>query len=127
MEGSGRGLKARLKLYLDEDVTPLLARALRQRGFDVTSAVELGHVGWSDEEQLEYAVSEGRAILTHNIRDFVRLHREWLSKGKEHFGIVVAPQFPLREFGAFLRRTLRFLNRWTSCSMRNNVIFLGRC
>ena len=33
------------KLYLDEDVTFLLARALGQRGHDVVSAIELGRIG----------------------------------------------------------------------------------
>jgi len=47
-----------LKLYLDENIPPLLAQQLRRRGFDVLSAHEVEMLGKDDEEQLEYA-SEG--------------------------------------------------------------------
>jgi ActR/RegA family two-component response regulator len=41
-----------LALYTDEDVTDLLARALRARGFDVVSAHENDTEGESDADQL---------------------------------------------------------------------------
>ena len=71
-----------LKLYLDEDVDPHLATALRNRGFDVVSALEIGLCGKTDREQLEYSASENRTLVTFNIRDFAKLHRQWQLKGK---------------------------------------------
>lgn len=116
----------KIKLYLDEDVTPVLARSLRDRGFDVTSALELDHFEWQDEEHLEYAVSESRTLFTFNIRHFVQLHRKWQAKHKSHCGIIVSPQFSIEAFGELLRRTLRALSAWTSESINNQLLFLGR-
>ena len=64
---------ADLRLYLDEDVRPRLAKVLRERGFDAVSAVELGRIAVSDAEHFAFAAQEGRALLTFNIQDFVPL------------------------------------------------------
>ena len=45
-----------LKLYTDEDVTDLLARTLRGRGFDIVSVHETDKRGITDAEQLELAI-----------------------------------------------------------------------
>jgi predicted nuclease of predicted toxin-antitoxin system len=92
-----------IKLYLDEDITPVLARVLRDRGFNVASALELGHSSWDDEAHLEYASSEGRTLLTYNIRHFAGLHKKWQSAGKIHEGIILSPQFSREQFGELLR------------------------
>ncbi len=67
--------QSQIKIYLDEDVRLLLAKVLRERGYDVISCVEEGLIGLSDEQQLLQAISKERAILSHNIRDFVHLHK----------------------------------------------------
>jgi hypothetical protein len=51
-----------IRLYLDENVFPDLAVAVRQRGFDATSAFDATMLGKSDEEQLHHAASEGRCL-----------------------------------------------------------------
>lgn len=77
----------RPSLYLDEcvpqDVTPLLLL----RGFDVLTAREAGVLGVMDDVQLSYAAEHGRVIISHNIHDFRRLHREGIS----HNGIFLVP------------------------------------
>ena len=45
-----------------------LAEALRRRDYDVETTVEAGTMEASDEEQLAYAVSQQRALVTHNIK-----------------------------------------------------------
>jgi predicted nuclease of predicted toxin-antitoxin system len=112
---------ASITLFLDEDVRPLLAEILRQRGYDATHVLEVNRAGKSDLEQLAYAVSQGRAVLTHNIRDYLLLDRQYRDQGKEHYGIIVSDQVPLREL---LRRTLRCLSRYTTEEVRNQVIWL---
>ncbi len=76
-----------IKLYLDEDVHKKTATALRLKGYDVISAHEVHNQSLSDYQQLEYAISEQRAIFTFDVGDFSRLHEEYIKKGKDHFGI----------------------------------------
>ena len=77
-------LRLFVALYTDADVSRDLAQQLRQRGFDAISAIDSGKPGLSDQEQLEYAISEQRAIVTFNIKDFAPLFEEYWFKGKEH-------------------------------------------
>jgi hypothetical protein len=70
---------------------------LRLRGFDVAHAQELQRKGRSDAEQLQHAASEGRCLVTYNVKDFVLLHREYTASGRSHCGLVVSKQLPLRE------------------------------
>ncbi|MBI3988571.1 MAG: DUF5615 family PIN-like protein [candidate division NC10 bacterium] len=46
-----------MKLYLDEDLSARVAKALRKLGYDVVSSHEVGNDGLPDEAQLSYAVS----------------------------------------------------------------------
>ena len=112
---------AKIFLLLDEDVRPLLADILRQRGYDAVHVLDLQRTGKTDAEQLEYATNQQRAILTHNIRDFIRLNRQYRESGKEHFGILLSEQVSLREL---LQRTLRFLGRRNAEEVKNNFFWL---
>jgi predicted nuclease of predicted toxin-antitoxin system len=112
---------AKITLFLDEDVRVLLAEILRQRGYDAVHVLDVGRGGKSDPDQLAYAVSQGRAMLTHNIRDYLLLDRAYQKQGREHHGIIVSDQVPLREL---LRRTLRCLSRYTAEEIQNRVIWL---
>ena len=58
-----------IKLYLDEDVDPLLASVLRERGIDCLSTREASNLGRSNAEQLAFATDHSRTILTLNVRD----------------------------------------------------------
>ncbi|MEW6419237.1 MAG: DUF5615 family PIN-like protein [Nitrospirota bacterium] len=53
-----------IRLYLDEMIPVVLALILRQHGYDVLAAKEVNMFGKSDEEQLAFAVSNRRAIIT---------------------------------------------------------------
>lgn len=55
-----------VEVYLDENVSTLVARLVRARGFEALTADEAGNKGLSDPEQLDFAVRSGRAIVTHN-------------------------------------------------------------
>ena len=108
-------------LLLDEDVRITLADILRQRGYDAVHVLEVGRGGKSDHQQLAYAVSQRRVMLTHNIRDYLLLDRTYRTQGTVHFGIIVSDQIPLREI---LRRTLRCLSRYTMEDMCNRIVWL---
>lgn len=79
-------------LYTDEDMSALVATLLRSRGLDVTTVPEQATLGKTDREQLEFATSIKRCILTHNRVDFERLHLQYLEENKQHFGIIIVPQ-----------------------------------
>ena len=58
-------------IYTDADIHGGLAAQIRLRGFDAISAYETGNAELSDPDQLAYAVSQRRAILTCNLLDSI--------------------------------------------------------
>jgi len=60
-----------IRLYLDEDVNPLPAASLRQRGHDASRVHELNRRGVADRKHFDYATIDDRTIMTFNIRDYV--------------------------------------------------------
>ncbi len=110
-------------LYFDEDVDARLAEALRQRGYDVETTREVGLLGVSDQQQLIYAVSQNRALVTHNIKHFPGIHTAWLEKGQKHWGIIILTGQP--EVGVWLRRMKNLLNHFSKEELRNCLLFLG--
>lgn len=111
-----------ISLYLDEDVSVKATAFLRHRGFNVVCTSEVGNMGKSDREQLEYSVSQGRALLTHNKRHFVALHEEYNQRGGKHFGIIVAGRRRSNE--DFVRRILRLLDQVTADEMVSQLRYL---
>lgn len=59
----------------------MLGEILRQRGYDAIHVLDAGRAGKSDAEQLAYAVSRQRAILTHNVRHFRLLNQKYHEEG----------------------------------------------
>ena len=104
-------------LYCDADVTPKLARLLRELGFDVVSTYEVGNMELTDAEQLAYAVNHGRAILTHNSKDFAPLFDQYWWEGRKHPGVIVSEQLPV---GELLRRAARLLSTITADELSNS-------
>jgi len=110
-----------LKLYLDEDVHKKVATALRLKGYDVISSHEVQKQSLSNYQQLEYAISEQRAIFTFNIGDFKRLHEKYVLSGKSHSGIILSKQIPLRET---VNRLTKFLFTRSSEEVKNNIFWI---
>lgn len=110
-----------VKIIIDEDVWTGLAEALRQAGYDAVSVSELGRQGLSDEEQLWFAVAEGRAIITHNIQDFAPLAELYFERNLTHAGIIVARQF---EKGELLRRVLYLFELLRADDLANTLRFI---
>jgi hypothetical protein len=48
-------MSERIKFHLDENVSNAIALGLKRRGIDVTTMNEVGLIGVSDEEQIEFA------------------------------------------------------------------------
>ena len=71
-----------IRFHVDECVEPAIARSLRDRGIDVTTAAEAGLLSARDEEHLTFALTKSRVLVTHDA-DFLRLH----AAGHPHAGI----------------------------------------
>ena len=110
------------KLYLNEHLSPRLVAYLRQYGFDVTSTLESGMVEADDDEQLAYAASQQRAIVTFNHKDFAVRHAQYLAAGKEHWGIILSTQ---ESTGVIRRRLLRLLNTLSAEELKNQIRWLN--
>jgi hypothetical protein len=77
-----------LKLLLDEHYANEIAVQLRAAGHDAVSVSERDLTGTDDEPLLRLAASEGRALLTNNVRHFAVLARQWAGSGQDHHGLV---------------------------------------
>ena len=66
---------SQIRLYVDEDAAQhAVVEGLRGRGVDVLTILDAAKTSATDEEQLEFATSQGRSIYTLNVDDFCRLH-----------------------------------------------------
>mgnify|MGYP001571762955 CR=1 FL=1 len=111
-----------MKFYLDEDVHEDIAMALRLRGYDIRTTKEAGNKGLTDIEQLKYAASEDRIIISFNASDFYKLHSEFLKKGIEHSGIILSKQLPIRRV---IKSLLKLISNIKAQDIKNNVMWLS--
>jgi hypothetical protein len=102
-------------------VDVLIAQLLRARGFVVVTTQEAGQLRNNDTEQLAYAISQHKTLLTHNRVDFEALARTYFAAGQAHDGIIVAVRRPPWEIA---RRLLRILNSVTAEEMQNQVRYI---
>ena len=115
-----------IEIYIDEDAMDRdLVEALRSRGVKVITPLDAGLTEEkSDEEQLAFASQRGCVLYTFNVSDFYRIHTTWIASGRDHAGIVLAPQQRF-SVGEQLRRILRLRAAVTSEEMRNRAEFLS--
>ncbi len=92
-------MPSQIKYHLDESISKAIASALESRGIDVTTPVEVGLLAASDDQQLAFASSQSRVLVTKD-HDFLRIH----ATGIPHAGIVywTPPQKNLGELVMFL-------------------------
>lgn len=78
------------RLYANENFPQPVVDVLRGLGHDVLTTRDVGRSGKGvpDSEVLHFAASEGRAVVTINRRDFIRLHQQ----DTRHAGIVVCSE-----------------------------------
>ena len=114
-----------IRLYCDEDsMRHALVLALRKRGLDVLTALEAEMIEETDEGQLAFAATQGRAIYSFNVADFCRLHSQWLARQRSHAGIILAQQHQF-SVGEQIRRLVRLVGAISDEEMRNRIEFLG--
>lgn len=110
-----------IKLYMDENIPLVTTKILRNKGFDVLTTEEAGNKGVDDPRQLEFAVNDGRALVTINRIDFEALAREYFYNNKFHAGIFISPDIASRDIAY---RLSRFLDMITADEMSGQVIYI---
>lgn len=82
----------------------LIAHELRARGHDVVSVHESPGSGTADDHVLDHARSEGRAVITENVRDFRPLAGRLLAASGSHAGLVFTTEkrWPRSDPGALI-------------------------
>ena len=75
------------RLLLDEMFSPQIASELVRRGHDVVAvAADPALAGLPDEQVLEWATSQGRCLVTENVKDYEVLRRAAVAQGRDNAG-----------------------------------------
>lgn len=114
-----------IRLFTDEMIHDRLAEELRRRGYDAEGCHEAGRSNRRipDEEQPTYAAEQGRAILTFNASDYLRLDVAWKAARRSHAGIILSGE--IADFGELLRRVQWHLDNYTPGMQHNLVLWLN--
>ena len=115
-----------MKFYLDENLSPVIAEALRGRGFDATSAHEVGMAGAPDQLQLAFASNEGRYLVTCDLRHFVEHGRRAVRDRRPHAGIILCPASFAGEVRAITQALRRVAERYPAGLGEYDDIYLTR-
>jgi len=86
---------------------PRIAEILREEGGGADSAFDAGMLQASDLEQLEYAISKKRCVVTRNRNDFIRLPLLFFNENRPHHGVHIVPYSYLWDRFSQLGRALR--------------------
>ena len=117
-------------LLLDEMFSDDIAQQLRAKGYDVISVVaDPALIGLPDDQALAYATTEGRALVTANIKDFVPLDGRYRAAGQSHAGLILVSTktFPQnRGFPPAITTALATLLSGTAKIQSGQVLFLTR-
>ncbi len=98
-----------MRFYLDEDLSNTVALIARNLGGNTTCSHEVGRDGTTDEAQLTYAATQGRAIVTRNYPDFFRLTFEFQRLGLPHAGVLlVSSALRNKDFRAIAEAIIRY-------------------
>lgn len=115
-----------LSLYFDDDfVKHPRAELLRAAGFDVVIPRDVQTVGADDAIHLETAMRLGCVLISHNVADFQRIHRERLSNGLDHAGIILAVQRLNLSGAEIVRRLTRIDELFQDIGFVNQILFIG--
>ena len=107
--------------YLDEHIHLTVASLLHARGIDCVPTRDAGNLGYSDEAQLAFATSQGRAIFTFNHQDVLQRAHTWHETGRAHTVIILSKELAIPDL---IRRLHRFITQYPPRDLTNSVIWL---
>lgn len=111
------------KVYVDENISKVIAKLLRNNDFDAISASEIGNINLSDAQQLAAAVNMKRVIITSDKRNFLVNSK---AKERNHFGIIiVTKQYNIPSLNKLVEKIIsKYLNRYTTDEFKNVVFYV---
>jgi len=113
--------KRTVKVYLDEDVNTVIAEMLRAEGVFAQTVSELGRKSLPDDQQLQFAVANEWAIITHNRVDFEQLAVEYFNEGRTHHGIFISTFKPPR---VIADEFIEIIDRFLVEEFMNQIIYI---
>lgn len=105
------------RFHLDENMPIAVAEGLSRRGRDCTISQETNLMGASDPEQLRFAMSESRVIITRD-QDFLRIAAD----NQAHAGVIFWTQ--TKHFGQLIRDLDQLCFESEADAFRNRVLYL---
>lgn len=89
-----------MRFLLDAHVSgPRVGRRLKEKGHDVRALDQEPELeGLDDEEVLTLAADDERVLVTHNVRDFPSILREWAAAQRSHAGVILVYGIDHSEF-----------------------------
>jgi predicted nuclease of predicted toxin-antitoxin system len=118
-----------VRLLLDAHVSgPRVGRRLEANGHEVRALdQEPALEGLDDEEVLATAAAEQRILVTHNVRDFPAILREWAAAQRSHAGVILVYGIDHREFDLIVRGIERCLELYPHpASWHDLALVVGR-
>ena len=116
----------KVKLFSDEDFyIGKFAPDMRRLRYDVVDVLDEGLIGNPDNTLLECAINNKRAFLTFNRRHFVRIHKQYMDMGKEHWGIIYSRRGRL-SYDEVKARVRKLVESCAAEDLRNQLINLSK-
>ncbi len=118
-----------MRLLLDAHISGrYIGQPLRDQGHDVRAVAEERELdGLGDEQLLEIAAGEMRAMITFDVKDFTVIARRWAEAGRRHAGLGIVVGLDHGEFGAALDTLSQELSaRPEQASWTDLTLFISR-
>lgn len=94
-----------------------MGQRLSAAGHDVRALdQELALEGLDDVEVLALAATEERILVTHNVRDFPAILRDWAGSERSHAGVILVYGIDHREFALIIRGIECCLQRYADAA-----------
>jgi predicted nuclease of predicted toxin-antitoxin system len=100
--------KGRVRLFIDESLSPRLALRLNDTGdHDALHPLHVGRRGEPDHKVLDRCILEDRVIVTQDARDFRRL----VGRVEVHPGLIILPSVDREGTWSLLKKVIAFLKK----------------
>jgi predicted nuclease of predicted toxin-antitoxin system len=117
-----------MRLFIDEDLSPVLAGECHRAGYDATTVRDRGLLAATDRQISELCFAEDRVLVTNNAQDFMVLAQE----SGIHPGLIFLPLGSRAEMCRSISLAVREIERLAADSgttpaalMVNSVLDVG--